>query len=170
MSSVQAHRANGAPPGGGPHAAGRPFLHAVSSGPDDRSSATDREMIEATNAALALFGGKWKVDVLYLLASGVRRRHRLHEHMLVSKRVLTDVLRGLERDGLVRRHVLATTPIRVDYSLTPLGRSLTAPLFVLFEWAEMHMERVHTARGEHDARNDATALQDRPERRVGAAS
>ena len=170
MSSVHAHEPNGAPPGG-PHLAARTFLHAVSNEPDDRSWATDRVMIEATNEALALFGGTWKVDVLYLLASGVRRRHRLHDHLLVSKRVLTDVLRALERDGLVRREVLDTTPIRVHYTLTPLGRSLTAPLFALYEWAETQMERVYTARDEHDARSEATAILDHPpERRFGTAS
>jgi DNA-binding HxlR family transcriptional regulator len=148
----------------------RPFLHAVPHEEQDPASASDREMIEATNAALTLFGAKWKVDVLYLLASGVRRRHALHDHLLVSKRVLTEVLRGLERDGLVHRHVRDAAPIRVDYTLTPLGRSLTAPLFALYEWAEAHMERVHVARDEHDERSEATALEDRPERRFGAAS
>ena len=117
------------------------------------ASAVDREMIEATNAALSLFGAKWKVDVLYLLAAGVRRRTVVHEHLLVSKRVLTEVLRALERDGLVRRCVLDDTPVRVEYTLTPLGRSLTGPLFALFEWSEEHIERVHAAREEHDARN-----------------
>ena len=148
----------------------RPFLHVVPTGAEDRASASDRAMIEATNAALTLFGAKWKVDVLYLLAAGVRRRHVLHDHLLVSKRVLTEVLRALERDGLVRRHVRSEAPIRVDYTLTPLGRSITAPLFALYEWAETHMERVHTARDEHDARCEATALQDQPERRFGTAS
>jgi DNA-binding HxlR family transcriptional regulator len=135
----------------------RPFLHAISRGADDHASANDREMIEATNAALALFGAKWKVDVLYLLAAGVRRRYVLHDHLLVSKRVLTEVLRSLERDGLVQRHVREDGPLRVDYTLTPLGRSLTAPLFALYEWADAHMDKVHTARDEHDARTSAAS-------------
>lgn len=130
----------------------RPFLRAIARGADDYASANDREMIEATNAALTLFGAKWKVDVLYLLAAGVRRRHVLHDHLLVSKRVLTEVLRSLERDGLVHRHVREDGPIRVDYTLTPLGRSLTAPLFALYEWANEHAEHVSSARQEYEAR------------------
>jgi DNA-binding HxlR family transcriptional regulator len=109
-------------------------------------------MIEATNEALALFGSKWKVDVLYLLAAGVRRRHVLHDHLLVSKRVLTDVLRALERDGLIHRSVLAESPVRVEYVLTPLGRSLTVPLFALYEWAAEHTDKVLTARDVYDSR------------------
>ena len=147
----------------------RPSLHAVPGGAYD-ASASDREMIDATNAALTLFGAKWKVDVLYLLAAGVRRRHVLHDHLLVSKRVLTEVLRALERDGLVRRHVRSEAPIRVDYTLTPLGRSLTAPLFALYEWAEAHIDRVHAARDEHDARCESTAMCEDAARRFRAAS
>lgn len=109
-------------------------------------------MIESTNAALALFGAKWKVDVLYLLAAGVRRRNVLHDHLLVSKRVLTNVLRALERDGLVRRRVFEDGPIRVEYTLTPLGRSLTVPLFALYEWGDEHTANVDAAREEYDAR------------------
>ena len=133
-------------------AQGRPYLHAISRGADRYASPADREMIEATNAALALFGAKWKVDVLYLLAAGVRRRHVLHDHLLVSKRVLTDVLRALERDGLVRRRVFENGPIRVEYALTPLGRSLTAPLFTLYEWGAEHVENVCAAREDYDAK------------------
>ena len=131
---------------------GRPFLYAISRGADRYASSADREMIEATTTALALFGAKWKVDVLYLLAAGVRRRNVLHNHLLVSKRVLTDVLRTLERDGLVRRRVFEDGPIRVEYALTPLGRSLTVPLFALYEWGAEHAEKVRAAREDYDTR------------------
>ena len=148
----------------------RPFLHAISRGADDHASANDREMIEATNAALALFGAKWKVDVLYLLAAGVRRRYVLHDHLLVSKRVLTEVLRSLERDGLVQRHVRGDGPLRVDYTLTPLGRSLTAPLFALYEWANEHAEHVSSARQQYEARCGHAAEQATPSASVRIAS
>ena len=81
------------------------------------------------------------------------RRTVLHDHLLVSKRVLTDVLRALERDGLVRRSVLDGAPVRIEYALTPLGRSLTGPLFALYEWAADHTERVVQARQDYDARS-----------------
>ena len=113
-------------------------------------------MIGGTNAALSLVGGKWKVDILYLLAAGIRRRRTMHEHVPIAKRVLTDVLRSLERDGLVSRRVIEGPPTRVEYALTPLGRSITCPLFALFEWAEEHMGHVQAARAAHSARLGTT--------------
>src|SRR5919198_4583383 len=107
-----------------------PALHAIQGGAEAAATANDREMIEATVAAVELFSAKWKLDLLYLLAAGIRRHGQLHGHLLVSKKVLSDALRALERDGLVHRRVFAERPVRVEYSLTPLGRSLTGPLFV----------------------------------------
>jgi DNA-binding HxlR family transcriptional regulator len=117
------------------------------------ASATDREMMEATAAALGLISAKWKVELLYLLAARVRRHGRLHDHLLVSKKVLSDALRSLERDGLVSRTVFAEVPVRVEYSLTPVGRSLTGPLFALFEWTEEHFADVHAAREDFDRKH-----------------
>jgi DNA-binding HxlR family transcriptional regulator len=131
----------------------RPLLRAIDGGASDAyASGADREMIEATLAALELFAAKWKVEILYLLAAGVRRHKHLHDHLLVSKKVLSDALKALERDGLVRRSVYAETPVRIEYSLTPLGRSLTVPLFALCEWAGEHHDRVVASRGESDVR------------------
>src|SRR4051794_19932961 len=110
-------------------------------------------MMEATAAAVGLFSAKWKVELMYLLAARVSRHSRLRDHLLVSKKVLSEALKSLERDGLVRRQVFAETPVRVEYSLTPLGRSLTAPLFAVWEWADEHFEAVVAARQECDARN-----------------
>lgn len=114
------------------------------------ASPGDRQTIEATLSALELVSSKWKVDVIVLLASGVRRHGRLHDHLVVSKKVLTETLRGLERDGLVRREVFAEVPARVEYTLTPLGWSFTAPLLALCEWAEEHAPEVTEARGRYD--------------------
>lgn len=114
-------------------------------------------MIEATSATLCLFAAKWKGDLLYLLAAGVRRQSRLHDHLVVSKKVLTEAPRALERDGLVRRRIFAEVPVRVEYTLTPLGRSLTAPLFALCEWAEEHLEAVKAAREGYDLRTGASS-------------
>ena len=133
---------------------GRPALRAIAGQRDDTwAGATDRQMIQATSAAVALFSAKWKVDLLFLLAAGVRRHARLLDHLLVSKKVLSDALKSLERDGLVRRRVFPETPVRVEYSLTPLGRSLTAPLFALWEWADEYVETVVGCRREFDLRN-----------------
>ena len=133
--------------------AARPPLRAVEGGESEWASANDREMMEAAAAAVGLISAKWKVELLFLLAAQVRRHSRLQDHLLVSKKVLSDTLKSLVRDGLVSRTVYAELPVRIEYSLTPLGRSLTAPLFALYEWMDERAADVHTAREEFDRRN-----------------
>jgi DNA-binding HxlR family transcriptional regulator len=128
-----------------------PALHALSGGA--AAEASDCEMIEAIVAGVALFSAKWKVDLIFLLAAGVRRHSRLNDHLLVSKKVLSEALKSLERDGLVTRQVFAETPVRVEYSLTPLGRSLTGPLYAIWEWASEHLDDVVSAQREFEFRN-----------------
>jgi DNA-binding HxlR family transcriptional regulator len=107
----------------------------------------DLQLIARTRAARELLSAKWKVDLLYLLARGVRRYSRLYDHLMgASKKMLTDSLRGLERDGLVRRTVYAEVPARVEYSLTPLGWSATELLMALADWATHHWPEVEAAR------------------------
>jgi len=144
-------------------------LHAVGDDDDGWASANDRQMMEATAAAVALVSAKWKVELLYLLAARVSRHSRLRDHLLVSKKVLSEALKSLERDGLVSRRVFAEIPVRVEYSLTPLGRSLTGPLFALYEWAEEHIDDVAVARDEHDKRRaHVTRRRDEPPRFTAA--
>lgn len=64
--------------------------------------------------------------------------------------MLTQTLRSLERDGLVDRRVFPTVPVTVEYSLTPLGRTLTEPLAAIRDWAEEHIEQVLAARARHE--------------------
>jgi DNA-binding HxlR family transcriptional regulator len=128
----------------------------------DSASASDREMMAATAAAVSLVSAKWKVELLYLLAARVRRPARLQDHLLVSKKALSEALKSLERDGLVNRRVFAEVPPRVEYSLTPLGRSLTGPLFALYEWTEKHFDEVVAARDEYE-RCNGEALRSRDE-------
>jgi DNA-binding HxlR family transcriptional regulator len=107
----------------------------------------DREMIERTRAARDLLASKWKVDLLYLLARGGQRYSRLYDNLRgASKKMLTDSLRGLERDGLVDRSVHAEVPVRVEYSLTALGWSATELLMALADWADEHLADVEQAR------------------------
>jgi DNA-binding HxlR family transcriptional regulator len=107
----------------------------------------DLEMIERTRAARDLLSSKWKVDLLYLLARGVHRYSRLYDNLGgASKKMLTDSLRGLERDGFVDRIVYAEVPVRVEYSLTPLGWSATELLTALADWADEHLAAVEQAR------------------------
>lgn len=124
----------------------------------------DLEMIERTRGARDLLSSKWKVDLLYLLARGVRRYSRLYDNLRgASKKMLTDSLRSLERDGLVERHVYAEVPVRVEYSLTPLGWSATELLVALADWAEEHLTDVEEARTRYEeTRRPATVAPIRP--------
>jgi DNA-binding HxlR family transcriptional regulator len=152
------------------HMRGRPALRAIpGERADDVASASDREMIQATSMAVELFAAKWKIDILYLLAANVRRHSRLHDHLIVSKKVLSAALRALERDGLVRREVFDEIPVRVEYSLTPLGRSLTGPLFALYEWGERHRGDVEAARAAHDRKRGSTPAEVEAHPRFSAA-
>jgi DNA-binding HxlR family transcriptional regulator len=107
----------------------------------------DLEMIDRTRAVRDLLSSKWKVDLLYLLARGVHRYSRLYDNLRgASKKMLTDSLRGLERDGFVERAVYAEVPVRVEYSLTTLGWSATELLIALADWADEHLSAVEQAR------------------------
>lgn len=104
-----------------------------------RARLEDFEMIERTRAALDLLDSKWSVAVIILLAGGMRRHARLVDNIPgLSKKVLTATLRKLEQHGIVSRHVYADIPVRVEYTLTPLGWQLTEPLMSLYEWAVAH--------------------------------
>ena len=107
----------------------------------------DIELIAAADRALEVLHGKWKVHLLFIMARGVHRHSRLLECLPgVSKKVMTESLRALERDGLVERKIYAEVPVRVEYSLTQLGWTLTEPLLALSDWGSKHADDVQTAR------------------------
>jgi DNA-binding HxlR family transcriptional regulator len=119
--------------------------------PAVQATSDELKMIDRTRGARDLLSSKWKVDLLYLLARGVRRYSRLYDNLRgASKKMLTDSLRSLERDGLVERHVYAEVPVRVEYSLTALGWSATELLISLADWADEHMVDVDEARRRYD--------------------
>ncbi|HEX2674190.1 MAG TPA: helix-turn-helix domain-containing protein [Polyangiaceae bacterium] len=108
-------------------------------------------MIERTRAALALLDAKWSVDIIILLASGMHRHARLVDNIAgLSKKVLTSTLRKLEQDGIVTRQVYAESPVRVEYTLTPLGWQLTEPLMALYEWAVAHESELAASQQEEE--------------------
>jgi DNA-binding HxlR family transcriptional regulator len=101
---------------------------------------SDYEMVQGTRDALSLISSKWSVEVLYLLASGTRRYSEIfYEVGEVSKKTLTQTLRALERRGLVKRRAYPEVPPRVEYSLSPLGWSMTGLLMTLYEWSAAHL-------------------------------
>jgi DNA-binding HxlR family transcriptional regulator len=107
----------------------------------------DVRMIGVTHEALALLQSKWRVDILVLLASGIRRHARLVDNLPgLTKKVLSATLRSLEEDGLVLRRVYAELPVRIEYGLTPLGWRMTELLMSLYEWSLGHHDELAAAR------------------------
>jgi DNA-binding HxlR family transcriptional regulator len=100
----------------------------------------------AARRVLDLVADKWAVLVLYALAREEPRRYAALERALdgVTQRMLTRTLRALEAHGLVRRTAYPEVPPRVEYALTPLGRSLVPVLDALCAWAEAHADAVLT--------------------------
>jgi DNA-binding HxlR family transcriptional regulator len=105
----------------------------------------------AVREVLNRVGDKWSVLLIGMLGAGPLRFNELkHRVEGISQRMLTLTLRGLERDGLVTRTVFATVPPRVDYELTPLGRTLLVPVQALASWAAAHREDIQGAQDRFD--------------------
>jgi DNA-binding HxlR family transcriptional regulator len=97
------------------------------------------EMIDGARRVLDLLAGRWSVEVVFLLASGTRRYNEIfYEVGEISKKTLTQTLRSLESNGLVTRRAFAEVPVRVEYSLAPLGWSITRLLMTMYEWSAEH--------------------------------
>lgn len=107
---------------------------------------------QSVSQVLARVGEKWSILIVMTLAS---RSHRFSEIKRsingISQRMLTLCLRGLERDGLVKRTVYPVVPPHVEYELTPLGHSLTEPVIALGQWAQQHIADIDAARAAFDA-------------------
>jgi DNA-binding HxlR family transcriptional regulator len=92
-------------------------------------------------------GGKWTGMVIVCLADRPRRFTELRELLrAVTPKVLSETLRGMQRDGLITRHDLETNPPHVEYSLTPLGLSLLELIDAARSWAEAHLDKLVAAR------------------------
>jgi DNA-binding HxlR family transcriptional regulator len=100
---------------------------------------------------LDCIGDKWSVLVIMTLATRPQRFSELRRAIRdISKRMLTQTLRDLERDGLITRHVFATKPPSVEYRLAPLGQSLLEPMASLVDWADRRYSDIHAARVRFD--------------------
>jgi len=89
-----------------------------------------------------IIGGKWKPLILFYLQDGTRRFGQLRKLLPVTtKKILTQRLRELERDQIIRRKVYAQVPPRVEYSLTRHGQSLKPILVLMSSWGKRHRVR-----------------------------
>ncbi|MBN9213914.1 MAG: transcriptional regulator [Microbacterium sp. SCN 70-200] len=121
------------------------------SGYEDQCLQTDQG--RAIRELLDRVGDKWTLLVIGTLSSGVLRFSELQRHIPgISQRMLTQTLRNLERDGLVTRTLHAEVPPRVEYELTPLGRTLIGPAAALANWAVDTQADIAAARDAYDAR------------------
>ncbi len=128
-------------------------------GPGSPSGCRAREVLDRV-------GDKWSLYVIHLLGGGTKRFRDLRRMIEgISQRMLTVTLRGLERDGLISRTVHPTVPPRVDYALTPMGRTLLDTVCRLVEWADAHLPDIDAARAAYDRRAAllSASLNDHPE-------
>jgi DNA-binding HxlR family transcriptional regulator len=120
--------------------------------------------VDQTNACeirdlLDRLADKWSLLVVELLGERTHRFMELRREIDgISQRMLTLTLRQLERDGLVERTVFPVVPPRVDYELTPLGRSLLEMINPLVAWARAHRDEIAAARLAYDDRPEVQAI------------
>jgi DNA-binding HxlR family transcriptional regulator len=121
------------------------------------SSSWDAYQTECpTRLVLNRIADKWAVLVLGLLESETKRFSALQREIGgISQKMLTQTLRGLERDGLIARTIYPTVPPKVEYTITPLGKTLVGLLAALRVWSEKHIEEVQQAQNNYDKAEQA---------------
>ncbi|MCG7534552.1 helix-turn-helix domain-containing protein [Pseudoalteromonas sp. OOF1S-7] len=103
---------------------------------------------------VAQIGDKWSILILFALVDGPERFNALKSRIQgISQRMLTQTLRDMERDGYVKRTVYAEVPVRVEYTLTELGRGLAKSAWQLVSWADDHFDEISAARTSYDIAN-----------------
>lgn len=100
---------------------------------------------------LSRIGDKWSLLVIGMLDAGPQRFTALHRNVSgISHRMLTHTLRQLQRDGIVSRTSYPEIPPRVEYAVTPLGRTLIEPVLGLARWADAHHDEIQRSREAFD--------------------
>ncbi|AUG53753.1 winged helix-turn-helix transcriptional regulator [Thalassospira marina] len=104
-----------------------------------------------TRPILDQIANKWSILILTVLCYRPARFNELMRRLDgITHKALADALKRLERNGLVNRRILATTPIGVEYSITPLGNSLKGPFEALYDWATTHGPALSEAQRQYD--------------------
>jgi DNA-binding HxlR family transcriptional regulator len=111
----------------------------------------------SSRRALERIGGKWSILIVNLLRERTMRFAELQRGVDgISQKMLTQTLRALERDGLVERTAYPEVPPRVEYRLTPLGRTLVGPSASVVRWTQNHLREVELAQARDDRARGAT--------------
>ncbi|WP_102959245.1 winged helix-turn-helix transcriptional regulator [Mangrovicella endophytica] len=117
--------------------------------------ATDEALIDArtTRPILEHIANKWSVLILTVLCTQPSRFNEIMRRLDgITHKALADALKRLERNGLVKRTVLPTTPVGVEYTITPLGHSLREPFEALYAWALERGPELQQAQADFDRR------------------
>ncbi|AEG94119.1 winged helix-turn-helix transcriptional regulator [Ramlibacter tataouinensis] len=108
----------------------------------------------AARVILDQIADKWSVMILTVLCTEPSRFNAVKRRLgSITQKALTQALRRLERNGLIARRVITSSPIAVEYSITPLGRTLKDPVFALCAWTLAHEGEVERAQQEFDTRD-----------------
>ena len=103
---------------------------------------------------ITIIGDKWTLPILYVLRQDTKRYSEIqHEIPGISKKMLTQTLRRLESDNIVKRTVYPVVPPKTEYNLTAFGRELIEPLEVMADWAWQHQAELQLICGK---RNEVT--------------
>jgi DNA-binding HxlR family transcriptional regulator len=125
----------------------------------DRVSSVEPNVLRQnceSRQALDRIADKWTCLIVYALLGGPRRHGELKRMIEgISQKMLTQTLRSMETDGLVKRTVIDVIPPHVEYGLTPLGQTLSGPLVAICQWAMDHLPELQAAR---EANTGAAAL------------
>lgn len=114
-----------------------------------------------TQQVLDRVASKWTMLVILALGERPLRYSQLQRHVAgATKKMLTQTLRALERDGLVRRRVFDTVPVQTEYELTGLGMSLAEAVSAIRAWAYDNMGAISAARVQYDAAATASSRAD----------
>lgn len=108
---------------------------------------------ESRRLLLDQIADKWSILILATLCAKPLRFNEIRRCISgVTQKSLAQALRRLERNGILTRRVIPSSQVAVEYSVTPLGRTLEEPFKVLFDWTARHSDDVFQARSAYDAR------------------
>lgn len=94
---------------------------------------------------------KWSVHVMSELCGAPRRFNELRRAIPdVSQKSLTNTLRRLERNGMIRRELISSRPVAVQYSVSPLGKTMREPIEALLRWLAEQTQAIKQARDQFD--------------------
>ncbi|QYA09969.1 winged helix-turn-helix transcriptional regulator [Agrobacterium larrymoorei] len=133
-----------------------PHIKACTSQGHKAASAEALLDVERARPVLEQIANKWSILILTVLCSRPSRFNEIMRRLEgITHKALADALKRLERNGLIRREVLTTTtPVGVEYTITPLGRSLQQPFEALYAWSMEYGKQIERAQKDYDQARD----------------